>query len=76
MTEIRDVLGLDRDDLPNYNMIYELFDQLKCGYDGRYCAFQRSNTCSLGTPHSPARSSTAAVRRINSARGQETLYRH
>jgi len=47
MTEIRDVLGLDRDDLPNYSTIYKSFDRLKCGYGGRCCAFQRSNTRSL-----------------------------
>jgi len=29
MTEIRDVLGLDRDDLPDYSTIYKSFDRLK-----------------------------------------------
>ena len=75
MTEIRDVLGLDRDDLPDYSTIYKSFDRLKCGYGGRCCAFQRSNTRSLGTPHLTARSSTAAVRRRTSASGLETLYK-
>ncbi len=29
MTEIRDVLGLDRDDLPEFTTIYKSFDRLK-----------------------------------------------
>jgi hypothetical protein len=57
-TEIRDVLGLGRDDLPDYSTIYKSFDRLKMWV---WRAFQRSNTRSLGTPHSTARSSTAAA---------------
>ena len=29
MAEIRNVLGLDRDDLPDYSTIYKSFDRLK-----------------------------------------------
>jgi hypothetical protein len=29
MTEIRDALGLDRDELPDYSTIYKSLDQLK-----------------------------------------------
>jgi len=71
MTEIRDVLGLDQEYLPDYSTIYKSFDRLKCGCGGRCCAFQRSNTRSLGTPHSTARSLTAAVRRRTSASGRK-----
>ncbi|ELY85750.1 ISH9-type transposase [Natrinema altunense JCM 12890] len=29
MSEIRDVLGLDRDELPDYSTIYKSFDRLE-----------------------------------------------
>ena len=38
MAEIRDALGLDRDDLPDYSTIYKSFDRLKCGCGGGCCA--------------------------------------
>ena len=71
MAEIRDVLGLDRDDLPDYSTIYKSFDRLKCGCGGRCCALQRSSTRSLVTPLSTARSSTAAQPRRTTASGRE-----
>ena len=76
MAEIRNVLGLDRDDLPDYSTIYKSFDRLKCGYGGRYCAFPRSSTHSLATLRSTARSSTGDVRPRTFVSGQDGRYRH
>ncbi len=76
MAEIRDVLGLDRDDLPDYSTIYKSFDRLKCRCGGRCCAFQRNNTYSLATLHSTARSSTASCPRRTTANDQEATFKH
>src|SRR6056297_589357 len=71
MTEVRDVLGLDRENLPDYSTIYKSFDRLKMWVWRDCCSFQRSNTRSLVTLLSTARSLTAAVLRRTSASGQE-----
>jgi len=71
MAEIRDTFDLDRDDLPDYSMVYKSFDRLKCGCGGHCLAFQRSNTRSLATHHSTARSSTAAQPRRTTVSGRE-----
>ena len=76
MAEIRDVLGLDRDDLPEFSTVYKSFDGSKCGCGGRFCAFQRSNTRSLATQLWTARSSTTARPRRTTASGQEVTSRH
>jgi hypothetical protein len=39
MAEIRDALGLDRDDLPDYSTIYKSFDRLKVGVAGAAARF-------------------------------------
>jgi len=76
MAEIRDALGLDPDDLPDYSTIYKSFDRLKkCGYGGRCCAFPRSSTRSPNTLRSTARSSTGDVRHRTFVSGQDERYR-
>jgi hypothetical protein len=74
MTEIRDVLGLERDDLPDYSPIYKPFDRLKMWV---WRALLRGNSQHrrLITTLSTARSSTVAVRRRTSASGREAPYR-
>jgi len=76
MAEIRDALGLDPDDLPDYSTIHKSFDRLKMWYGGRCCAFQRSSTRSPNTLRSTARSSTGDVRRHRTfVSGQDERYR-
>jgi len=74
MAEIRDALGLDPDDLPDYSTIYKSFDRLK-KYGGRCCAFPRSSTRSPNTLRSTARSSTGDVRHRTFVSGQDERYR-
>jgi len=75
MAEIRDALGLDPDDLPDYSTIYKSFDRLKMWYGGRCCAFPRSSTRSPNTLRSTARSSTGDVRHRTFVSGQDERYR-
>jgi len=75
MSEVRNVLGLDRDDLPDYSTIYKSFDRLKMWGGGRCCAFPRSSTRSLATPLSTARSSIGDVRRRTFASEQDGRYK-
>jgi len=74
MAEIRDALGLDPDDLPDYSTIYKSFDRLKMGMAGAAARF-RSSTRSPNTLRSTARSSTGDVRHRTFVSGQDERYR-
>jgi hypothetical protein len=67
LTEVRDALGLDRGDLPDYSPIYKSFDWLKMWVWRALLRISARSTRSLVTPRSTARSSTAVVRRRTSA---------
>jgi len=76
MAEIRDALGLDPDDLPDYSTIYKSFDRLKMWvWRGAAARFRSSSTQSRNTLRSTARSSTGDVRHRTFVSGQDERYR-
>jgi len=77
MAEIRDALGLDPDDLPDYSTIYKSFDRLKMWVWRALLRVSRSSsTRSPNTLRSTtARSSTGDVRHRTFVSGQDERYR-
>jgi len=76
MAEIRDALGLDPDDLPDYSTIYKSFDRLKnVGMAGAAARFRAAAPAVRTRCARQHVSSTGDVRHRTFVSGQDERYR-